>query len=292
MRGRLQPGADSWHWRWYKSWQRLSGDSRSQIDLCHYVRVLLIFGPWRWFWQASYTRLDLMPWVIVFMAGLAGTLGYLTYLFPMAMLELLIVLGAALLIGAIMCLIILGILYWGEKDPESLERTVIVVTAPIWWPAVKIGHGARFFYQKTIFPAGTWFFMRPIFGGRTAFFWLFAPAFIGTILFTLGSLFYFFTETMIVISIIMLGFATLSALVVWKYDAINAKLNEWDDKAMANRVEKRIDPKHGPSFFRVIWQWIVAKKHRICPLIDPPEKNRGMGDPETLRDHFGPISPY
>lgn len=39
---------DSWHARWYHHWVNLGGKEPLRENLCHYVRVLLLWAPLRW----------------------------------------------------------------------------------------------------------------------------------------------------------------------------------------------------------------------------------------------------
>jgi hypothetical protein len=84
----------SWHYRAFLGWERRKKRTanyyeRRSLDLCRYMRTVLIYAPWRWFWQGSYSKLLCMyvwPWVVLLMLAGLGTLGWLVSLNPWAFL--------------------------------------------------------------------------------------------------------------------------------------------------------------------------------------------------------------
>lgn len=81
-------GTDSWHYRFYNSW--VSRDWRREKDrenLCHYMRVVLIYAPIEWFFiwftgknlVSGKLRFPVYPWTILLSIIFLG----IFYLYPL-----------------------------------------------------------------------------------------------------------------------------------------------------------------------------------------------------------------
>ncbi len=66
--GELKISTSSWHYRWYQYWEDKGGYNgwHYQENLCHYMRVLLLWAPRRWFIHASTLRGWVRPWLVFF----------------------------------------------------------------------------------------------------------------------------------------------------------------------------------------------------------------------------------
>lgn len=117
----------SWHGRAYKRWAdsgltrwqwRWENPDRNRENLCHYVRVILLRVPLRWFFTRTYRGRDwLRPWTVLLAVTslLGGTVGTVTQ--PDAAWRVFL----ALLAGAAAAGLWLAAMVWGGNAVDRVR---------------------------------------------------------------------------------------------------------------------------------------------------------------------------
>jgi hypothetical protein len=131
----IELDSNSWHARWYRSWQRLGGRTRAPSeDRCHYLAVIVIWAPLRWFTRAKLNAL-IRPWTVALVTAIGTLTGLSVALWPHRLLWLLTFIGEVLLfIGALALLIgVCGVLVHVLLEcSERAFKIAAAVTFPIW----------------------------------------------------------------------------------------------------------------------------------------------------------------
>lgn len=292
-RGRLKVSPESWHYRRYKNWKRRAHDTRKQIDLCHYVRVLLFWAPIRWFFQAGefskrnwISNGPIRPVTIVLLA--AGIYGFV-YLFQVAgdiMWEV-VTWTAVSLAG----LVAIGLLIWG------IVAVIHARFKPVQTFFGSIARGSEWVYDGVtgflvwirdhlIYPPLGWFFEKKLFWIPGLRGWA-SPWMIAAAACYVALLYFFTVKTLVVTAVIVGGIAALIgvvALVYWTTQGVK----KWSAARRLRRADRIVvvsepAPEPGMSALDAAWQFLVAKKHRICPLIEetgggvPTDVHAGTG---------------
>ena len=281
-RGKVAVSRDSWMWRVYETWSRRANDSRAVVDLCHFMRVLLIFAPIRWFFQATWKiggKLSIQPWLVVFTTGIVTLTTLVVTTYPeMSWLVLqFMALGVAVgsvLVGAVYLIV----RNWSDEAQEKLIDFFIVLFAPLWLPIVGVAIAIEKAWNYAIAPAGYWFFTTNLFYVRTWPVKLWAPLpFIGYAVLT-----YFFTKVMLwitaiaIAAVIVVGLLVLVGYLIarWVRSLPSPPPPTWQERQAKREQEEREEEERRKRARRrretlnILWQWIVAKKHRICPIIE------------------------
>ncbi len=296
-RGRVAVHRDSWMWRWYAAWSRRKGDTRRVVDLCHFMRVLLIFGPWRWFWDWN---LRIPPFIATGIVLITGAIVALFLLFTPVMTFIAVAAGIILAMAAV--IVGAGILLarWIHLNPDRFDRFMDAVLNGLgaffcygfiwlWWPAMKLAQGAAWVAFRTVIPAGERVFGKPLFylpfrGSRYEV-WIYP------ILFTIAYIAWFTiypVPTAIVTGcILVIGLLAIGAVVgVHKVKAWQATrettvyfIDTGDEYVPVK--EKKTKPKREWRTLKLFWQFLVAKKHRVCPLIEPVSQDPEFEQPKT-----------
>lgn len=282
-RGRIPVCESSWMMGWYSEWRRNKGwdkTARAQIDLCHFMRVLMIFGPWRWFWQSP-LLFGIPPFAYVLLLCLLGAIALSFVLWTAASLWALVVTGVVLGLAGVMILVGYGIHTWvihdkkraervGEAILEGLGRFVYYVFMPIWWPIYKLVQGAKWFGRTSLGPAFKWFFDRRLFslsiGGELVSFTGFGLLSGAAVIFTIASNTYFHPVIVgIVFGSLVVGGLLITSVVVGA-KSLDRRAAARAAEHAENEVEEK--PKKQHETRALVWAWLVSKKHRICPLIE------------------------
>lgn len=287
-RGKIAVSREWWLWRWYEAWAKRAHDDRSMVDLCHFCRVVAIFGPWRWFWQARYVRGLLTPWTIVVLTGVLTTLSLLLYWYPTEFTWGMAVLAAIFTFAVVFALAFYGLFRLIKRDPErvvdALQKACWIIFVRgfiwLWWPLVQLGLGIAFVATRIIAPAFMRTFIKPLVHVPIRdtlvpiVVWpLFPVAAYGVGL-------YFAWREVLVITGIILFCAIVVCVVIW----LGVLLAEWlDDRRRQRpniydmsyeeleeylRLQKEAEARRWRTA-KLFWAWLVAKKHRWCPIIDP-----------------------
>ncbi len=175
----LNMRGNAWHARWYRHWLSLGGEEPEyKENLCHYVRVLLIWAPQRWFWHGKIKGV-VTPWVMALSAGIVAFAISAFFLWPSKAHE--ITWKGGVILGVL--LVVLGALAFAGELMENSELAAKAkrLTKPVWFIPYKlyiwkepvwkaIGRGIR--------GAAKWFFERSYFTeeGPTPFIFALAAA--------------------------------------------------------------------------------------------------------------------
>lgn len=279
QRGRIPVARDSWMWRWYEAWALRSGKGHATVDLCHFMRVLLILGPWRWFWQASYLRGLLRPWIVAFFVAAVSGITYAAVAYPDLTVRVLTIVGLIGLAFVIAVLIVTGVAYWHDVDPRRVEAIGFGIFYYgfiwLWWPLVKIKNGL-------LAPWNRWVLM-PMFhtqiGPRRVGIWLWPFLVAGAYVVLL---FLSWQETLAITAAI---FSILAVLVGAIYGVVllqegiqeRRALNKEEFAALSIEEQEKVlrETRRRKAnrwrLTKLIWAWLVGMKHQICPLIEPTE---------------------
>lgn len=292
-RSTWQVGTESFPWRVYEEWRRNKGwmkTQRAQVDLCHFTRVLLIFGPWRWFWQSPAGPLldGEPPFVDAVLLALLGFVAYAFYAWTHVMLTILAFAGGALAAAAL----IAGLVWlafrkkrWFQRTGEKLLDGIIFMVDRVISPVLEhtllpvvglIGKAAGWFGDRIFVPAGAWFFQRPLFvatiGGELIGF---PAAGISAIVLVAGGLTVGFWLIPFWFGLVGGSLVALVALIVAGVvflPKIGRAITRWLDRRWPVKPRdesQETKPKKEHPTRDVVWSFLVAKKHRICPIIQP-----------------------
>lgn len=249
--------------RIYDGWRQLaSKPRREQIDLCHFMRVILIFAPWRWFWQKRLRHIGLTPFLALATSAIVAVSVFASVRWPGEMLESLIMLGAGIAAIVLLSLLAGGVYMLVRRNPDGWLDAVDAIGyygfVWLWWPAVRIARAARWFSRNAIEPAGKWLFTKHLFSFSVkdelvpvvpaAFVLL---ALIGVGLWLQWTLVAYIAGTITLATLVVIGSFMLHEYV--------------ERRASRAAITSGDEAEREPS---VVWQWVVAKKHRICPLIE------------------------
>jgi len=306
--------------RWYASWQRRSGKNRSIVDLCHFMRVLLIFGPWRWFWDPFSskdpgTMPRIPPFLVAFALLITGALTTLFLLFTGTMFFITKWLFIALAIAGILVLMALFVdkaierKYPNEQVSQvildvlvavgyAFARVCVYATIWLWWPLWKLILGIGWLLDNYVIDFLNRVFARPLFyvsiRDQLIGIWIYP---ILAIMLYIGLLLVSMKWTLIVtiaiLTVIVVSVATVAgvyALQQWvknrprrsrrptatRHFTIK-ELEEIDRRKEAKRRKKE----RRWRGVKLFWQFLVAKKHRICPLIDMTSTDPDFEPPKT-----------
>lgn len=278
-RGRLEVSQDSWMWRWYWAWKIRKGDDRAYIDLCHFMRVLLIFGPWRWYWGLDH---KVPPFIVTGIGMVVALITYLVVHWPDAAVTALVWTLAILLLGvalaSVVGLLIYGFIRWRNVNPDRVDdllRNIFMWgTIWIWGPIILAAYAAEWLWNRILERPFRRVFMKPLFyigyreylvGIWIYLFMLFAVY--GVVLATWPQWVLGFTAGFIGGLVVL--FALVAALVL-SYRKIQRWLAERPAPPPRLVEDRPAKPtKEHWRGARLFWSWLVAKKHRICPLIEP-----------------------
>lgn len=281
-RGKIPVRERSWMMRWYNEWRANKGwgkTERAQIDLCHFMRVLLIFGPWRWFWQSA-VLWDATPFIcVLILVALGSIAGAFVFATDMA---LTVLLWIGLFFGAGFVVLVLASLayHWYVKDSEArkamLERigdgittVVYYLFFPIWWPILHLGiltvRFSKWLAATAIVPAGQWFFTKRLFSLTVKGELLtFSPFGLAAVL-----AFPFWLTVMLFFHPIVVGLVFAAILLISLVVFSVVRVQRWAKAHPSSApVEVEPKPKKEHETAQLVWSWLVAKKHRICPLIE------------------------
>lgn len=111
----LRAGGSSWHYRIYQWWRSHGGywPEDAPENLCHYMRVVLIWAPWRWFYWVPIVG-DAPPLLFT-------VFGILIFIL-LASLYLNFAVTALVIVGTVIMLsIVLGLVFISEKIGHALD---------------------------------------------------------------------------------------------------------------------------------------------------------------------------
>lgn len=248
-RGTLRVSTRSWHGRIYNFWRQNAMFKRDNYteNLCHYVRVVLFWGPLSWFVHGRVTKHRIAPLVILVVLGMVTAL-VLGFIF--APMNTLTVLLFALLMGA--CFSGMGFtLYWADAHPDkvakfgnNLWRVVSIPFRPVGWLFRKLQHEI---------------------GGLPA--WAYVVGVLGLAPFLFAPIEYLKIWAFVLM-------IAVGALSVTGCMYLKERIQRW---RRARKSRPTVEKDEGG--LSVAWRFAVAKKHKICPLIEVERDSRGVNQP-------------
>ncbi len=290
-RGQLAPGEDSWHLKAYR-WGMKHGKAKKpgyRENLCHYMRVILIWVPIFWFFKAPIRKKGILsyvrPWEVVFVpACLAGTV-YVVYklwtivdwdhfwhefwmIFRHPSLS---ALAVTFLIMAAAFLVVFQreVERFFQRNIKHLEFLLLIV-APFYWLFLAVKRLAIFVFRPRFYYLGVWTVL--LLTSAVGFTWIWTDEAV-----YLGK-----WAVAIALATILVIAAVIGVVVlVWfLFDDQHVDLGWRISQAYNNSEAPRVVKKKGTSFFRMLWHFVRAKKYKICPFIILPEDRVQMADSE------------
>ena len=139
-------GADTWHGRWYRYWLSLGGKQpKYKENLCHYVRVLLIWAPLRWFFRGSLGKARITPWAVALIGAFFTAVGVSFFIWGRTAIHVYLI-GDGIAVAIVICLVLLGIgaelaedHNWDRKCRRFFKKTGDQAERPFVWAWSKIG---------------------------------------------------------------------------------------------------------------------------------------------------------
>lgn len=263
--GALEVDPHSWHAKWYNFWRDHAKYKATgyKENLCHYVRVLLIWAPIMWI---RYGRIGKVPsWMPAALVIIAGVLWAGFTLIPTITQLVLIGVGV---IAAAVGLFATGVLIH-DKNPERAQRIVSAifkpVTLPLSWAQGKIKRSFDL-NEERIDGFIDWFFdtrvLRVVSPARVAF-----ASFIA-LMAVLSPQFLFTVLVIMVVASAALGILTgVVALADW---LDSRKTRTGSDPKPPGVVRKAAGGVTGT--IKLGGHYVMAKKRGICPFISFKEE--------------------
>lgn len=280
-RGMWNVSKQSFHYRLYMKWFSLSFKGPLQngnpINLCHYMRVVMI-----WVWMRLFFVQNISPfgWLYITPAAtlvilsIIGAITWATVAYIAVAAVVWQYIGMAVGIAVVAVAFIAALTYWHDASRE----TFLTFCDGITWPFRKIRQFFKHVGNKMepklevmiegIIDAGEWFFSTRY---KFLYLWFIIPAAILAGLFSIG------TNVGYIALMVVGSLAGLVMIIVACILLGEEVVGPWLRVKAANRPATAETPKEPrpPSqfkeFMRLIWQFIVAKKMKICPLIVPED---------------------
>lgn len=283
-RGMWNVSRESFHYRLYEKWFELSrkGPLRTggQIDLCHYMRAVMIWVWFRLFFFQSILPepLYLTPLMATILLAAIGGVSYLTIVYPHNAGQVWLWAGIIAGIALVTSALIVALVTWHDKSARTFEKMVDLIC----WPFLQIRRGAVWFFHRVLeaplivianalYEAGFWFFQKTLF-------WYVKPWWVVPPL-LLGGSFWISTKLGIIVSSFLGSVVLGGVLVVLGILLFEDVINPWRRRRAQQRIRETREvvvrevqpPSQFSEFLRLIWQVLVAKKMKICPLIVPED---------------------
>lgn len=235
-RSTLRVSRQTWHGRLWHWWRDHSEFKNGKLDsyrenLCHYVRVVVFWGPLALFLRYPLGRWWLTPFTLL--AGIAGLTGITTALI-LSPGDVLAVVGILLAVALFTTMAGLSCAYIDEHKEDIRQ----------WWRTD--GYGTH-----PIKAVGR-FLSRPILKVPVAVWLVIATILLLTALVDVA------------IGLFVLGvIGWIIALI-----AIASGVGFLSEKAKARKAAKAGEPEPEEGAVRVAGRYLVAKKHKVCPFIE------------------------
>lgn len=260
MRSEWTVSKKSWHGRLYLFWRRNASYKVENYkeNLCHYVRVLLFWAPLSLFINLHPKKHPwIRPWSVVLGATIPSALVVSTILWPgkvgNAFLFTLACFAAAAVFAGLM-----GVVTKNEQRISKGGRALRDGVKRIfrWVPPL-----GRWLGNKVFSPVGHFLITPFMTVHETAIPWLGFLVFLAWVGVCI--------KNPLVLLITLGACVTLAvaAAVLFGVFCLTVRVRDWYKARPKTPKPERTDP----SFFKVAKGFIVAKKHRVCPLIDVEE---------------------
>lgn len=299
-RGRWDIPMSSFHWKMYMHWQQMGGHGPSYegrpIDLCHYMRVILIWHQLRWFFCGGWTPrgIPIRPWMFAALGIFVGgnVWGALTW--PDQMSIGWQFAGGFIGVAVLFLGIVLALTLFWEKYPSSVKSTGRAFA----WPFLRIGNGGvwtkehtaspfwthivvpigdhvlipvgNFLIYRVLIPTGKFLLFRKLVWRITPImltpFLVFSIPFVFStyvgvqMLWVLGAL----LLALVGVALGSLALFTLIEYVVPWFRHRKAERIETGESAVIVKTAKPLT-----DLFRLVGQFLYAKKMGVCPFVIP-----------------------
>lgn len=260
--------SNSWHARWYRYWVSLGGKRPEyKENLCHYVRVLVLWAPLRWFWHGRIKGI-VPPWTIGLSIDVLGIIGLGLYLWPEVTLKILgitgVIIGATAIIFGVLLL-----LYTLDENPDKAEK-LVRRTKPIWIGPFLLFHLGKWVWSKVgngVENAVKWFFKHSYLVKFLTPFAMFAVAAIAV---------FAISATQVFLQVLLfLGIVAVVCLIVLAALVLLAVLNELgffefiqETAQRPNRFKKFVSGTADTVKLGATYAKTKKLGSRICPFID------------------------
>lgn len=298
-RGTLKVVQGAWHLQlndWYHQTHPLP--THHKEDLCHYFwsNVAAVMY---WFFKVG-AWWGIAPVFYALVGVIFAFVGYCFWLWPEATIaSLLLLLAIVVALTAVVGVIYIGSAY--ESFDRRAQRIVAVVFAPIWIPLLLLAGivvGAiegtkwidrwweRHFYKSFMswfFTSHKFFVINPwsvtltlVLATTTAIFgfesvWEVARLLLVGVAIIAGGI---IAAVIIVVIVFLVGSFLKEKFLDWRYQRRQERLAREGTSVVYNSnvfPDSELTPPdkpRGTSSYRVIWQFLVATKHRFCPYIE------------------------
>lgn len=290
----IKVSSTSWHYnlyRWWASnspWYRRHGHSYRE-NLCHYVRVILLWAPLLWFFSKGQVRIwkgdddYIKPsQLTLILAMLVGEIA-LIWMVPPVGLAILVVIGV--LIAAV--LISIAFSYLHDNYKKQVEIVLMVVFFPLWFPLFVVYMTHELWHEKVWYPyvytplarRNRHWLARVLNGWSLS---LLIAIVLGALLLEWSVQLKILATVAVIALIVVAAFIVIAGVVgcsmgikwLWKrYVAPH--------KAATRRVEVDMEEpeERGPGMAKLTWIWVKEAKlgSVLCPLMKLPDP------PSTLR---------
>ena len=242
MSGEITISADSWHYQIYQWWKNHGGSIKSNYreNLCHYMRVLMIWVPLFWFFLVPLYKW-IRPWMVA--AGLVW-----------------------------------GIVLWQAGAPVRVTLYLATLLALMAISLILNEKGVQRFADRWFAPPLEWVWEHGLKSTLVWFLttgWLVTIAVLFGVAIWFGGtrflLFIAFAIALIVaLALFILGLAWICATVdTWLKHKIPSKPRQ-----------PKQPKQRGSSTLKVVVHYLAAKKHKICPWINLPPEDKEPEDEE------------
>lgn len=264
----------SFHYRLYLTWDRFSLKSPvrigRRINLCHYMRVVMIWVWFRLFFQQNIVY-GITPFLATLSAACVSAAVYMTVTYPHEMAQVWFWVFLSFAVTILLAAAVAILIGWHDRS----YRTFMTMVNGLEWPFIKIGHGAGWLWDRALHPAlvvigrvlgryGYWFVNKKVW--KISLWWFLPPA---VVAFT----FWLNINAGIIMVGVIAGFALAAGVLAGMVLLIERVINPWRSRRSDARDRQITTEPQPPSqfreFTRLIWQYLTAKKKKICPFIIP-----------------------
>lgn len=269
--GELSINTDSWHYRWYQYWRKRGGQNPSgyRENLCHYMRVLLIWAPLKWYSKQKYFGFW-TPFLATLLLGVLALVAVGFYFTPAdtGILLGVIAVGIGLIAG------ILFLIEWLSIRPREKAivgnialKILLGVLSPflfLYWLLYEQ------VYRRVLRPTGIWnWYFQP--GWK----YVISPWALTLVAVVAICLFFWTIVTLkilasvgIFIAAIALAMGLIFGGVYW-YERRKLR-RSW--QVQSGSPSKFMEGLSGTV--KISGHYIIARKRRICPFLNLPEESR------------------
>lgn len=279
LKEEVSVGEESWHYKLYQWWKQQTGGNSwgYQENLCHYIRVIVLWVPLIWFFQVPLFKW-VRPWMIVATALTLLAIFTAYQLWPEVTLAVLLSIG--IFVGGLIVLVMLvfGFWYFFEELSEDKRGIILRITFPLWilpylfcQGLVAIGDWIQYYEDeigaaiKWFFTAHKWYVIWPwsVTGGGA----IIASYFLFGSQPTLFALFLIGATILVAISVLLVSFLIAFIIVEGKSLIENRLVRQRRRYVTYTDTPER----QHPNTMKVAVHYLAAKKRKICPYILLPE---------------------